>query len=223
MPLEDATPSPSPGPPPTPPSSSQREEISDIQKAITEAKEAQKRISATYQDIYWSIQTWKVDPSIGTFAPEVMTFDPTALEVDPNLIRVNERGLSIAGVEVLKNPLTTWLEGTALASDTRTRHREGEPPTSGWRQGIDDKLAEAFATLRAHGRRIETLARGQQTLARHAGSGVAERRSAAESRRQATRFRGRPTPAAQEAQRLRQLESALAGVEAQAKQLARAL
>ncbi|WP_147286022.1 hypothetical protein [Streptomyces corynorhini] len=221
------TPSPSPNPSPEPPNEEISREISEIKRKLDEAWEERKEITAAYQEIYYSMQFWKVDPSIGTIAPEVMTFAPNALEIDPNLIRLNERGLSIAGVEVFKNPFTTWLEGTGVSSEARRRKREGirsdsesQEETGREFRKIKDIQNEIKATLTRHTHQIRNLASGHRDLAQVSRTGATAQRAAAEGRRQTNIATGRPTRAGQDAHIFRQMESALKALENQARSLA---
>ncbi|MFE3472509.1 hypothetical protein ACFXOI_12820 [Streptomyces bacillaris] len=53
---------------------------------------------------------------------------------DPSLLTIDESGVKFAGVTVLRNPVTTFLEGTFLSSEERSSRREMRDENN-WQRG----------------------------------------------------------------------------------------
>lgn len=197
--------------------------------------------SVSQQWLYSSLQGVKLDPTLITLAPDLVKIGPTGIEilgvnVTPNIESfTTERVRAVFSRRTGRNSQDdsdSSGEGSgAPAGDDRRLQRIAQGLTNVRDRTRNtnirvNRLESSVSALRGrttrHDTAIRGLLQGQRGTASASRREVAGRRSTAEGRRQRGVLGG-PTRAAQDAARLRQLESALRAVEDRSRALERAL
>ncbi|MFJ4825145.1 hypothetical protein ACIP5L_17900 [Streptomyces bacillaris] len=171
-------------------------------------------INASSQTLYWSTQSFKFDPTLITFAPDAIQITPKGIE----LFGVNVTPGWEKKFEDLIDWVTPWNTRAPGAEAG-----EGLKNTNRRVNGLEQRVGAVRRTVGRHENAIRWLLHRQRSTASASRREVADRRSTAERQPQTRLIRGGPTRAAQDAARLRQLESALRAVEDRSRALERAL
>ncbi|TGZ12087.1 hypothetical protein [Streptomyces rhizosphaericola] len=183
------------------------------------ADPAADSINASSQTLYWSTQTFKFDPTLITFAPDAVQITPKGIEI----FGVNVTPGWEAKFEGLVDRLTPWnIQTSDLTSGDGRETGEKLKNTNRRVNGLEQRVGAVRRAVGRHESAIRWLLHHQRSTASASRGEVAARRATAESQRQ-RRVLGGPTRAAQDAARLRRLESALRAVEDRSRALERAL
>ncbi|WP_146225744.1 hypothetical protein ACQ9ZG_20710 [Streptomyces araujoniae] len=197
--------------------------------------------SVSQQWLYSSLQGVKLDPTVFTVAPDMLKLGPTGIEI----LGVNVTPNWEESVTGRVRSIFSRRTGRNNPEDGGSRDEESGTSSGDNRrlqrieQGLTNvrtrtrntnirvnRLESSVSALRGRATRHDTairgLLQGQRSTASASRGEVAARRATAESQRQ-RRVLGGPTRAAQDAARLRQLESALRAVEDRSRALERAL
>ncbi|NML50344.1 hypothetical protein HHL19_11800 [Streptomyces sp. R302] len=103
-------------------------EVSRLVRALKEsiAKDQDQAAADNKNWLFWNVSETSIGPvDLGeqNVAQQMVYSSNQVFKWDPSLFTIDESGVKVAGVTVLKNPLTTWLEGTALSADERAARR----------------------------------------------------------------------------------------------------